>query len=56
MNEIISLEINQIELINQIDNLISSIEDFKAVYVLIFAFIIGYMIIRDFINNIFNSI
>lgn len=53
MNEIVSLEVNQIEIMNMLENINNQIEDFKSVMVIVIGFIIGYLILRDFLNNIF---
>lgn len=53
MPELVSLEINQLEIINMLDNLSNQIEDFKSLIILIFGFLVGYLVLRDFINNIF---
>lgn len=54
INEIVSLEINQIEIIDMLESINNNIVDFKNVIVLLFGFIVGYMILRDFLSNIFN--
>lgn len=53
IDEIVSLEFNQVEIINMLDNISNQIEDFKRVIVIVFGFVIGYLILRDFLDNIF---
>lgn len=50
--EVIGLD----EIISQIEEILISINDIRDVVILIFGFIVGYIIIRDFINNILKSI
>lgn len=44
------------EVIGQIEEILMSINDIKDIAVLMFGFIVGYIVIRDFINNILKSI
>lgn len=53
VSEIVSMELNQIEIMNILDNVIKEIQDFKNIFIVILSFIIGYLILRDFLNNIF---
>lgn len=54
MYELTSVETNQIEIIDMLESINNNIVDFKNVIVLLFGFIVGYMILRDFLSNIFN--
>ena len=53
VDEIVSLEFNQVEIINILDSINNNIEDFKSVIVIVFGFIVGYLVMKDFMNNIF---
>lgn len=50
--EVIGLD----EIISQIEEILISINDIRDVVILIFGFVIGYIVIRDFINNIMKSV
>lgn len=50
--EVIGLD----EIISQIEEILISINDIRDVVILIFGFVIGYIVIKDFINNIMKSV
>jgi len=61
--EVINQEvINQVEvigldgIISQIEEILISINDIRDVVIIIFGFIVGYIIVRDFLSNILKSI
>ena len=53
ISEIVSLELNQVEIMDMLENISNQIEDFKSIIVILFGFVIGYIVLKDFINNIF---
>ena len=44
------------EVISQIEDVILSMNDVVELLILIFGFIVGYIVVRDFINNIMKSV
>lgn len=44
------------EVINKIEDILISMNDIKEIVVLIFGFIVGYIVVRDFMNNILKSV
>ncbi len=53
IENITSIEINQIEIIEQILKLQDLIIDFRNIIIILISFLLGYVLIKDFINNIF---
>ena len=51
------MEVAEVEvIINQLENMIITINDIREIIVIMFGFIVGYITIRDFLNNIIKSI
>jgi len=50
------MEIMEEEIINQMENIIIIMNDIKELVVLIFGFLVGYIIVKDFIRDILKSV
>lgn len=44
------------EVIGQIEDVILSMNDILELLILVFGFLVGYIVIRDFVNNIMKSV